>query len=90
MGWSGFLMWHHHLTKYELQKYYQNKPKVNGDYSRNNLPEIKNGVYVINLDKYKSIGIHWMEFYVNRDNVTDFESFGVKYIPNKTKKIHRK
>ena len=83
-------MWHHHLTKYELHKYYQNKPKLIGDYSRNNLPEIKNGVYVINLDKYKSIEIHWMEFYVNSDNVTDVESFGVKYIPNETKKVHRK
>ena len=34
------------------------KPKFNGVYSRNNLPKIKDGAYVINLDEYKSIGTH--------------------------------
>ena len=40
----------HYLTNFELQKYYQNEPKFNGVYSRNNLPEIKDGAYVRNLD----------------------------------------
>ena len=32
------------LTNFETQKYYQNKPKFNGVYSRDNLPNrIKNG-----------------------------------------------
>ena len=31
------------LTNFEMQKYYQNKPKFNGVYSRNNLPKIKDG-----------------------------------------------
>ena len=31
----------HPLTNFEIQKYYQNKPKFNGIYSRNNLPQIK-------------------------------------------------
>ena len=48
----------HPLTNFEIQKYYQNKPKFNGVYSRNNLPKIKDGVYVINLDEYESIGSH--------------------------------
>ena len=26
------------LTNFEVQKYYQNEPKFNGVYSRNNLP----------------------------------------------------
>ena len=30
--------------------YYQNEPKFNGAYSRNNLPKIKDEAYVINLD----------------------------------------
>ena len=38
------------LTNFEIQKYYQNEPKSNGVYSRNNLPKIKDGVYVISLD----------------------------------------
>ena len=50
----------HLLTNFEIQKYYQNEPKFNGVYSRNNLPKIKNGAYVINLDEFKSIGIHWI------------------------------
>ena len=40
----------HLLTNFEIEKYYQNEPKFNGDYSRNNLPKIKDEVYVINLD----------------------------------------
>ena len=48
----------HCLTNFEIQKYYQNKPKFNGVYSKNNLPKIKDGTYAINLDEYESIGIH--------------------------------
>ena len=33
----------HHLTKFEIKKYYQDEPKLNGVYSRNNLPKIKDG-----------------------------------------------
>ena len=31
----------HSLTNFEIQKYYQNEPKFNGIYSRNNIPRIK-------------------------------------------------
>ena len=31
------------LTNSEIQKYYQNEPKFNGIYSRDNLPKIKDG-----------------------------------------------
>ena len=48
----------HLLTNFEIQKYYQNEPKFDGVYSRNNLPKIKDGAYVINLDEFKSIGTH--------------------------------
>ena len=30
--------------------YYQNEPKFNGVYSRTNLPKIKDGAYLINLE----------------------------------------
>ena len=46
------------LTNFEIQNFYQSKPKFNGVYSRNILPKIKDGAYVINLDEFKSIGIH--------------------------------
>ena len=38
----------------------KNKPKCNVVYSRNNLPKIKDGAYVINHDEYKSIETHWI------------------------------
>ena len=47
-----------------MQKYYQKEPKFNGFYSRNNLPTIKDGTYIINLDAYYSIGTHWIAWYV--------------------------
>ena len=34
-----FLMMPHPLTNFEIQKYYQNEHRLNGVYSRNNLPE---------------------------------------------------
>ena len=44
----------HPLTNFEIQKYYQNEPRFNGAYSRNNLPEkINDGAYVINFDKLR-------------------------------------
>ena len=60
----------HPLTNFEIQKYYQNKTKFSGVYSRNNLLKIKDGAYVINLDEYESIGTHLITFYVNGDNRT--------------------
>ena len=70
----------HPLTNFEIQKYYQNKPRFNGIYSRDNLPKIKDGAYVINLDGYSDIGTHWVAFYVHNNNVTYFDSFGVDNI----------
>ena len=41
-----------------MQKYYQNKPTFNRIYSRNNLSEIEDEAYIINIDDYESIGTH--------------------------------
>ena len=83
----------HPLTNFEIQKYYQNEPRFNGVFSRDNLPNnaIKNGAYVINLDEYHDIGTHWVALYVqstsvydtylNNKIVTYFDSFGVEHIP---------
>ena len=48
-----------------IPKCYQSEPKFNGVYSGNNLPKIKDGAYVINLDEFKSIETHWIALYVN-------------------------
>ena len=70
----------HPLTNFEILKYYQNEPRFNGVYSRDNLPKIKVGAYVINLDEYSDIGTHWVSLWVNNsNNVTYFNSFGVEH-----------
>ena len=71
----------HPLTNFEIQKYYQNEPKINGVYSRNNLPKMKDGTYVINLDESKSIGTHWGTLYINANNMVYFDTIGVEHIP---------
>ena len=74
------------LTNFEIQMYYQNKPRFNGlafneVYSRDNLPDkIKDGAYVINLDEYSDTGTHWIALYVNNKTVTYFDSFGVEHV----------
>ena len=72
---------------FEIQRFCQDEPRCNGIYSRTNLPKIKDGTYVINLDENKSIGTHWIALYGNDDNVTYFDSFGVEFIPKEIQKI---
>ena len=76
----------HPSANFEIQKYYQNESKFHGVYSRNNLTKIKDGAYIINLDKYESIETHWIAFYVN-NNVTYFDRFEVEHIPKEIKKF---
>ena len=80
---------HHPLTNFEIKKYYQNEPKFNGAYSRNNLSKIKDGAYITNLDEYESIRTHCIALYVNAKNVTYFDSFGIKHIPKEIKSFIR-
>ena len=44
----GFLMLPHPLTTFEIQKYYENEPRFNGVYSRNNLPKKNKGWGICN------------------------------------------
>ena len=67
-------------------KYYENKSRFNGVYSRDNLSKIKDGAYVINLDAYSDIGTHWVALSVN-NNITFSDSFGVEHIPKEIKFI---
>ena len=84
----GFLMLPHPLTNFEIQKYYQNEPRFNGVYSRDNLPkQIKDGAYVINLDKHKDTGTHWIALFCNRNEIVYFDSFGVEHVPKEIKEF---
>ena len=81
----------HPLTNFEIQEYYQNEPRFNGGFSRDNLPNnnnnIKNGVYVINPDEYRDIGTHLVALYVNNKTITYFDSFRVEHIPKEIIKL---
>ena len=83
-----FLTPPHPLTNFEIRGYYQNEPRFNGVFSRDNLPNtIKNGAYVINLDEYRDIGTHWVALYVNNNTATYFDSFGIEHIPKEIMKF---
>ena len=81
----------HPLTNFEIQEYYQNEPRFNGVFSRDNLPNtirskelgstVKNGAYIINLDEYHNIGTLRVALYVNNKIAIYFDSFGVEHIP---------
>ena len=79
----------HLLTDFEKQKLNQNnsqrssknEPRFNGVYSRNNLPKIKDGAYVINLDESSDIGTHGIALYALNNSATYFDSFGDGNIP---------
>ena len=78
----------HPLTNFEIQRYYQNEPRFNGVFSRNNLPKkIKDGVYVMTLDEYADVGPHWIALFCNRNETLYFNSFGVEHVPEKIKKF---
>ena len=84
----GFLMSPHPLTNFEIQKYYQNESRFNGVFARNNLPKkIKDEAYVINLDEYPDVGIHWIALFCNRNEILYFDSFVVEHVPKEIKKI---
>ena len=76
----------HPLTNFGIQINYQNEPRFNGVYSRDNLHDkIKDGAYVINLDQYSDIGTHWIALYVNTKTVTYFDRFEIEHIPKEIK-----
>ena len=77
----------HPSTDFEIRNYYQNKPKTDGVYSRNNLSKIKYEAYIINLDEYESIGAYWIALYVNAKDVTCLDGFEVGHIPKVIRKF---
>ena len=87
-----FLIPPHPLTNFEIiikiLKHYQNEPRFNGVYSRDNLPKrIKYGAYVINLDEYADVGTHWIALYAKNIEITYFDSFGVEHVHKEIEKI---
>ena len=78
----------HPLTNIEISEYYANEPRFNAVYSKNNLPKtIKKGAYVINLDEYEHMGMHWIALFVKTNEVIYFDSFGIEHIPKEIDKF---
>ena len=66
----GFLMSSHPLKNFELERVYENEPRFNAVFSKNNLPKkIKDGAYVITLDEYADVGTHWIALFCNRTEI---------------------
>ena len=69
------------MLPFKIKQYYQDEPKFNGDYSRNNLPKLKDEVYLINFDEYESIGTQGIALHVKASyHVICSDSFGVEHI----------
>ena len=81
----------HPLTNFEIQKYYQNKPRFNGFFPRDSLPKkIKDGTYVINLKEYADVGTHWIALFCNISEIVYLDSFGVEHVSEEIKKFVEK
>ena len=71
----------HPLTNFEIRKYCENKPRLIGAFSRDNMPKkIKYRDYVINPDEYKDVSAHLIVCFCNRSETVYFDSFGVENI----------
>ena len=71
----------------EQRTYYRlNNVRLNEIYSKNNLPKIKDGTYVIRRST-NQIGTQCITMSVNGNDVRYFGSFGVEYIPKEIKLI---
>ena len=76
----------HPLTNFEIQKYYQNEPRFNNVFSKNNLrKKIKDGAYIRNLDEYADLGTYWMALFCNKNSIIYLDSFGVEHMPGEIK-----
>ena len=57
--------------------YFNYKARFKVVFSRDNLPRIKDGAYVINFDDKQS----WVPLFINKNTAVYFDSVGIEYIP---------
>ena len=53
--------------KQYLDYFFNYEPRFNDVFSRSNLPRIKDGAYIINLDYKKSKGTHWVSLFIKKN-----------------------
>ena len=71
----------HPLKNIEITNYFEYESRLNGVFSRNNLPKIKDEVCVINLNDKNSKKAHCVWVFIDKNVVLYFDSFGIQYIP---------
>ena len=71
----------HSLINIKITKHFNYKPRFNGVFSRDNLPRIKDGAYVINLDDKQNKETHWVSLFIDKNTAVYFDSFRTEYIP---------
>ena len=62
-----FLVPFHPLSNIKITKYFKYEPTFNGVYSRDDLPRIKDGANVINLNNKQSKRTHWVSLFTDRN-----------------------
>ena len=84
----GFLMPLHPLANFELERIYQNEPRFNGVFSRNNLPvKTIDREYIINLDEYPDVGADQIALFCNRNEIVHFDSFHIEHVSKEIKEF---
>ena len=71
----------HPLNNIEITIYFKYEPRFNCVFSRNNLPGIKDRVYIASLGDKNSKGKHWVSLFIDKYTTVYFDSFGIKYVP---------
>ena len=49
--------------------------------------KIKDGAYITNLDEYTDTGTHWIALFCKKNEIVNFDSFGVEHIPEEIKEF---
>ena len=62
-------------------KYFNFKARFDGAFSTSDLPRIKDGAYVINLDDKQIKGTLWVSLIIDKSTDVYLDSFGMEYIP---------
>ena len=73
----------HPLSNIKITNYFNDEPRFNGVFSRNNLPRIKDGAHVTNLDDEKSKVTQWFSLFSDINTAVFVDFFEAEYTPQK-------
>ena len=50
----------------------------------------QDGFYIINLDEYSNVGLHWIALFCKKNEIIYFDSFSVEYTSEEIKEFIEK